>query len=72
MPDVTGASNNITEDKITDKCFELIGAFDEVKRSYPIIVLVLILDFSIGYHRWRVQRANYTAADSNQHGNGES
>jgi hypothetical protein len=30
VPDVAGTSNNLTEEKITDKCFELMFAFDEV------------------------------------------
>jgi hypothetical protein len=30
VPDVLGSSNNLTEEKITDSCFELIFAFDEV------------------------------------------
>lgn len=33
VPDVAGTSNNLTEDKISDKCFELIFAFDEVSCS---------------------------------------
>lgn len=31
VPDVAGAANNISEDKITEKCFELLFAFDEVR-----------------------------------------
>lgn len=30
VPDIAGATNNLSEDKISDKCFELIFAFDEV------------------------------------------
>lgn len=30
VPDIAGTANNLTEDKVTDKCFELIFAFDEV------------------------------------------
>ena len=30
VPDVAGAANNISEEKITEKCFDLIFAFDEV------------------------------------------
>eukprot|EP00596_Hydrurales_sp_CCMP1899_P003856 CAMPEP_0119042044 /NCGR_PEP_ID=MMETSP1177-20130426/14308_1 /TAXON_ID=2985 /ORGANISM="Ochromonas sp, Strain CCMP1899" /LENGTH=453 /DNA_ID=CAMNT_0007008547 /DNA_START=63 /DNA_END=1421 /DNA_ORIENTATION=+ len=30
VPDVAGTANNLTEEKITDKCFELMFAFDEV------------------------------------------
>ena len=30
VPDVAGTSNNLTEEKITEKCFELMFAFDEV------------------------------------------
>ncbi|CAM9097389.1 unnamed protein product [Ectocarpus fasciculatus] len=30
VPDIAGTANNLTEDKITQKCFELIFAFDEV------------------------------------------
>jgi len=30
VPDVAGTANNLTEEKVTDKCFELIFAFDEV------------------------------------------
>ena len=30
VPDVCGTSNNLNEEKITEKCFELIFAFDEV------------------------------------------
>ena len=30
VPDVAGTSNNLTEEKISDKCFELMFAFDEV------------------------------------------
>ena len=30
VPDVAGVANNISEEKITEKCFELIFAFDEV------------------------------------------
>lgn len=30
VPDVAGSSNNLSEEKISDKCFELIFAFDEV------------------------------------------
>lgn len=33
VPDVAGAANNISEEKITEKCFELIFAFDEVSRG---------------------------------------
>ena len=31
VPDVAGVANNISEDKITEKVFELIFAFDEVR-----------------------------------------
>jgi hypothetical protein len=31
VPDVAGVANNISEEKITEKCFELIFAFDEVR-----------------------------------------
>lgn len=34
VPDVAGAANNISEEKITEKCFDLIFAFDEVNRSH--------------------------------------
>eukprot|EP00607_Mallomonas_marina_P008074 CAMPEP_0182418304 /NCGR_PEP_ID=MMETSP1167-20130531/2772_1 /TAXON_ID=2988 /ORGANISM="Mallomonas Sp, Strain CCMP3275" /LENGTH=517 /DNA_ID=CAMNT_0024592451 /DNA_START=113 /DNA_END=1666 /DNA_ORIENTATION=+ len=30
VPDIAGQANNLSEEKITDKCFELIFAFDEV------------------------------------------
>ena len=30
VPDVVGVSNNISEDRVTEKCFDLIFAFDEV------------------------------------------
>eukprot|EP00603_Paraphysomonas_imperforata_P000799 CAMPEP_0114422556 /NCGR_PEP_ID=MMETSP0103-20121206/5672_1 /TAXON_ID=37642 ORGANISM="Paraphysomonas imperforata, Strain PA2" /NCGR_SAMPLE_ID=MMETSP0103 /ASSEMBLY_ACC=CAM_ASM_000201 /LENGTH=521 /DNA_ID=CAMNT_0001591147 /DNA_START=49 /DNA_END=1614 /DNA_ORIENTATION=+ len=30
VPDIAGTANNLSEDKVTDKCFELIFAFDEV------------------------------------------
>mmetsp|Transcript_20821 Transcript_20821/g.29932 ORF Transcript_20821/g.29932 Transcript_20821/m.29932 type:complete len:519 (-) Transcript_20821:146-1702(-) len=30
VPDVAGTANNLTEEKVTDKCFELLFAFDEV------------------------------------------
>lgn len=30
VPDIAGTANNLTEEKVTDKCFELIFAFDEV------------------------------------------
>lgn len=30
VPDVVGVSNNISEDRISEKCFDLIFAFDEV------------------------------------------
>lgn len=30
VPDIAGTSSNLNEDKISDKCFELIFAFDEV------------------------------------------
>ena len=30
VPDVAGTANNLTEEKISDKCFELMFAFDEV------------------------------------------
>ena len=30
VPDVAGTANNLTEEKISDKCFDLIFAFDEV------------------------------------------
>jgi hypothetical protein len=30
VPDVAGSTNNLTEEKVVDKCFELIFAFDEV------------------------------------------
>lgn len=30
VPDVLGVSNNISEDRIAEKCFDLIFAFDEV------------------------------------------
>ena len=30
IPDIAGMINNLTEEKIADKCFELIFAFDEV------------------------------------------
>ena len=30
VPDVVGVSNNISEDRIAEKCFDLIFAFDEV------------------------------------------
>jgi hypothetical protein len=33
VPDIAGTANNLTEDKVTDKCFELIFAFDEVITS---------------------------------------
>ena len=31
IPDVAGTTNNLSEEKVSDKCFELIFAFDEVK-----------------------------------------
>ena len=31
VPDVVGVSNNISEDRVTEKCFDLIFAFDEVR-----------------------------------------
>ena len=31
VPDVAGTANNLTEEKISDKCFELMFAFDEVR-----------------------------------------
>jgi hypothetical protein len=31
IPDVIESSNNITEERISEKCFELIFAFDEVR-----------------------------------------
>jgi hypothetical protein len=33
VPDVAGTANNLTEEKISDKCFELMFAFDEVSQS---------------------------------------
>eukprot|EP01041_Mallomonas_annulata_P000721 gene721-1391_t len=30
VPDIAGTANNLTEEKISEKCFELIFAFDEV------------------------------------------
>lgn len=33
VPDICGTTNHLTEDKISDKCFELIFAFDEVLTS---------------------------------------
>mmetsp|Transcript_22040 Transcript_22040/g.22771 ORF Transcript_22040/g.22771 Transcript_22040/m.22771 type:complete len:546 (-) Transcript_22040:153-1790(-) len=33
VPDIAGTANNLTEEKVTDKCFELIFAFDEVITS---------------------------------------
>lgn len=30
VPDIAGAANNLSEEKISEKCFELIFAFDEV------------------------------------------
>lgn len=30
VPDVAGTANNLTEEKVVDKCFDLIFAFDEV------------------------------------------
>lgn len=38
VPDIAGTANNLTEDKVTDKCFELITAFDEVSRSIKICI----------------------------------
>jgi hypothetical protein len=32
VPDVAGTANNLTEEKISDKCFELMFAFDEVSQ----------------------------------------
>jgi len=37
VPDVVGAANNISEEKITEKCFELIFAFDEVSPSFAAL-----------------------------------
>ena len=30
IPDIAGMTNSLTEEKVADKCFELIFAFDEV------------------------------------------
>ena len=34
VPDVLGVSNNISEDRIAEKCFDLIFAFDEVSNLH--------------------------------------
>jgi hypothetical protein len=31
VPDIAGATNSLNEEKITQKCFDLIFAFDEVR-----------------------------------------
>lgn len=33
VPDVAGTANTLSEEKISDKCFELMFAFDEVLHS---------------------------------------
>lgn len=34
VPSITGTTANLTEDKVADKCFDLIFAFDEVTRHF--------------------------------------
>lgn len=41
VPDIAGVSNNITEERITDKCFELIFAFDEVGEVVSQLCFIL-------------------------------
>lgn len=42
VPDIAGAANNISEDRITEKCFELIFAFDEVRVKLDRSIIVSI------------------------------
>lgn len=70
---MAGAANNLTEEKISDKCFELIFAFDEVffffQKEFRKLHLMQLLQ---GDHCRRIQRDNYFAANSNKYGDGES
>ena len=36
VPDVAGTANTLSEEKISDKCFELMFAFDEVLNPSPL------------------------------------
>ena len=77
VPDVAGTANNLNEEKISDKCFDLIFAFDEV-------VLMLLYNyghdrgnhihgmFISGYNCWWIPRAYHLASDSDKHGHGKS
>ena len=40
VPDVAGTANTLSEEKISDKCFELMFAFDEVLQSYLVCRLI--------------------------------
>lgn len=41
VPDIAGATNSLNEDKITQKCFDLIFAFDEVRHTTRILLMIL-------------------------------
>ena len=38
VPDIAGTTNNLTEEKVTQKCFELIFAFDEVYSTISVVL----------------------------------
>lgn len=59
VPDIAGTAANLNEEKITEKCFELIFAFDEVITAGGIKSQSLCRRYAPTW-RWSLTRRSFT------------